>query len=87
MVDVIFMVRLLFGDAKAARAIRVPLRYTIDIISIDVDISDVDYTGEGFSIYGEEKITGGHSHLAHHDEGLASRCALCASAHPVGGPG
>jgi hypothetical protein len=30
---------------------------TIDIVSIDVDIYDVDYTGAGFSIHGEKKTT------------------------------
>ena len=40
----------------------------IDAVSIDIDIYDVDYTGEGFIIYGTQKNAGSHSHLGQYVE-------------------
>jgi hypothetical protein len=70
---------------EAIWPIRAPFISIIDIVSINVDIYDIDYTELGFSIYGEKKTTGGHSHVADHDEGLTSRRALFVSTYPGGG--
>ena len=60
--------------------------YSIDIIRIDIDISDSEYNGKDSYFYGKgQKAFGNPSCLANHAESLAIDVALCVSDVPGGG--
>jgi hypothetical protein len=59
----------------------------IDVVSIDIDIYDVEYTGQGFIFYGTRKNAGSDSHLARYVEGFTGDPSLCAPFHSQGGLG
>jgi hypothetical protein len=42
----------------------------IDVVSIDIDTYDVEYTRRGFIFYGTRKNPGSHSHPARYVEGF-----------------
>src|ERR1700756_5715499 len=82
-----------FGEATAVVVMVIPSfrgskRLFIDIISIDIDISDGDYNDRDSVSYGQAKGgSGDHPRLVGHAEGVAVDSPLSSSHNECGGVG